>query len=115
MSVLDDLARLESAATPGEWLVTGHNLVYATMHHGRREGQDIFRNRFWAGVVADQECPPQEARANAELMAASRNALPALLRLARAAEREFNHPEEEVRFEAGRDVRQALRDLGVEV
>ena len=113
MSVLDDLERLEKAATPGEWLVIGHNLVYATMHCGRREGQDIFRNRFWAGVVADQECPPQEARSSAELIAASRNALPALLRLARAAAMHLS--DELGDYGPVDDMREALRELGVEV
>ena len=77
----------------------------------------VIRNSFWAGVVADQECPPDEAEANAELMAASRNALPALLRLARAAAI-FSRDEVddmEMLSVASDAAQQAQRDLGVEV
>ena len=68
MTTLDELARLLAEATPGPWKQDS-SLVYAGGFHG-----DCFDTEQWCASDAD-----------AALIAAAVNALPKLLRLARAA------------------------------
>ena len=107
MSVLDDLERLDKAATPGEW------------KYG-----NVFKDKCYAnGELVFQERDGWNAKQDdRDLIAASRNALPALLRLARAAEQSVK----DLNYSSGSTIEDdaccardslsaALRDLGVEV
>ena len=98
MSVLDDLERLEKAATPGKW------------KYG-----NVFKDKCYAnGELVFQERDGWNAKQDdRDLIAASRNALPALLRLARAAAMHLS--DELGDYGPVDDMREALRELGVEV
>ena len=71
--MLDELERLERAATPGPWVdVDPHNIRHAepNIYAGDQEIADVF-----------------SSTADSALVCAARNALPALLRVARAAQK----------------------------
>ena len=71
--MLDELERLDRAATPGRWEIQGRMFVYVASASGPK--------------IACCGVPDSEAdRHNAAFIAAARNALPALLRVARAAD-----------------------------
>lgn len=63
--------------TPGPWIAEGRT-IYALMHNGWKKGVEQFKNRFYATVYFDSECPEEEAEANARLMAAAPDLLDAL-------------------------------------
>ena len=102
MSVLDDLERLDKAATPGEW------------KYG-----NVFKDKCYAnGELVFQERDGWNAKqADRDLISASRNALPALLRLARAAENECRQCA--TRAGVGTcvwcEIKEPLHALGIEV
>ena len=115
MSVLDELERLENAATPGEWSLEGEITVIA-------DDEDGFKPWFVCEATSDCGYERDHAGDNAALIAASRNALPALLRLARVAEQAVK----DLNYSSGSTIKDdaccardilsaALRDLGVEV
>lgn len=69
--------------TPGPWLITGEDecTVYALHHNGDfKNGKPFFVNRFYTRVedCRDQGGTPDEARANARLIAAAPDLLEAL-------------------------------------
>jgi len=66
----DNLRALALAATPGPWLKEGQT-IYALMHFGWRKGVEQFKNRFWASVYKDSECPEEERQANVDFIAAA--------------------------------------------
>ena len=73
---LDELERLERAATPGPW----------TSHRPGRYGEVLATESEWTngyyGFLVAQSCGPL----NAEFIVAARNALPALIRRIRELE-----------------------------
>ena len=85
MSILDDLEAAEKAATPGPWANDGRYLATNEPYPlvGAPDGDYHSRVADCAfyGAWGDEQC-----HANAAFIALSRNALPALLRVARAAE-----------------------------
>ena len=80
---VEQLRQLEQAATPGEWqpYFTGHGDPYVV--GGERHGGPIFPQDIRAEV---SKAGDSYGRADAELIAAARNALPALLDIAEAAQ-----------------------------
>lgn len=93
MKILDKLEELEAVATPAPWKYDcGNNEIE---HEESRFGICCFSN--WSEALSDYKNwtggrPefPHFHRDNAEYIAAIRNAAPALLRVARAAESLFN-------------------------
>lgn len=71
----------ESKHTAGEWFHDG-TTVYALEHHGWSKGEEVMRNRFWAGVQGGPETPKVEVEANARLF----HAAPELLAYAECEE-----------------------------
>jgi hypothetical protein len=66
----EQLRALALAATPGPWLKEGHT-IYTLVHFGWRKGVEQFKNRFWASVYKDVECPEEERQANVDFIAAA--------------------------------------------
>ena len=75
---LAELEAIAEAATEGPWHRIGL-LVYASMHAGWRKGQELLKNRITVQVQPDAECSEAEAEATAQLIAAARDDLPALV------------------------------------
>jgi hypothetical protein len=102
MTTLDELEKLEKAATPGPW-------KWSLRH----ESHD--REAFAKGPSHLGDHNYQKARADAELVAAARNALPDLLKIARAAANYARmapprgHVDEPARLA---EMREALRAVG---
>jgi hypothetical protein len=66
----EQLRALALAATKSHWLKEGHT-IYALVHFGWRNGVEQFKNRFWASVYKDVECPEEERQANVDFIAAA--------------------------------------------
>ena len=79
---IERLKELDAAATPGPWTLNlGDDGQYVETHD-RPRGMDP---RLWDGIVVVVSGPTDEADPDGELIAAMRNALPALLAVAEAA------------------------------
>ncbi len=82
---LDKLEALLNATTQGEWLRVDRT-VYSLEPDGWRKGVEQFRNRFSCSISRDGSgAPEDELIANAEFIVVAKNALPALIALARRA------------------------------
>ncbi len=68
--MIEHLRALAMAATKGPWLKEG-NTIYALVHFGWHKGVERFKNRFWASVYKDVECPEEEQKANVDFIAAA--------------------------------------------
>lgn len=98
---LDELERLHEAATPGDWQ---GNEVTAGKHKGSFVEADS------EGVILD--CYGPRGGANADLIAAMRNALPQLIALARSASEakaRLDLLESAVRYRSGEEPQEYLR------
>jgi len=83
-TTIAELRRLEQAATPGEWWPEGSHV------YGPKDSRSQYKNgRQLVATATDLPIGRQESfspnNADAALIAAARNALPALLRVAEAA------------------------------
>ena len=91
MEKITELRALLGKATPGKWEVakerspTGRIIVSAG---GPPIGDNVI-----CGVELRHGQDPEPGRANAELMAAAKNALPLLLEIAEAAKKDLAHHE----------------------
>lgn len=94
---LDELERLEKAATPGPWAHYGHHTtgklwLYGTADYANHPRIALIEE----GLNYGQDVPATES-ANADLITAMRNALPALIAAARETERMWSMHAEYVR------------------
>lgn len=111
--MLNELERLEKTATPGPWKV--EQWVGRTVIGLPRARYPHTQYVCQVGGAIDRVGGSKEA--NAALIAAARNALPALLRVARAADNGEWHSSEDCRTEgraAGCELCQALAALNEE-
>ena len=102
---LDELKRLEQAATPGQWQTEGGMNLYVFDDRGAMVAE---MRGTGAGLSEEQQA------SNAHFIAAARNELPKLLRIAEAAKRLgpaicMGKPEEVRRFTL--ELSEALREL----
>jgi hypothetical protein len=106
----EQLRALALAATPGPWLKEGHT-IYTLVHFGWRKGVEQFKNRFWASVYKDVECPEEERQANVDFIAAAN---PAAI-LALLDELEDSHKAYALLFNECVKFRSALEEIKVKL